>query len=279
LSLQAGDSMYLTRHQMPQGPRWAMDGRLLPPRVDLSFLLGLRWEPMLRMLEELQEGPAADGPLLAPVDAAQEVWAAGVTYLRSREAREAESQVGDVYERVYDAERPELFPKAGGWRVVGHGAPVRIRSDSHWNVPEPELVIVINCHQEIVGYCAGNDVSSREIEGENPLYLPQAKIYDGSCALGPGIQVATTAEVQDLRVAIAIRRRGETVFQGETPVSRMKRGLEELVTYLFRELEFPHGVLLMTGTGLVPPDEFTLHPGDAVQIQAGSMKLRNIVQA
>jgi 2-dehydro-3-deoxy-D-arabinonate dehydratase len=271
--------MYLTRHQMPQGPRWALDGRLLPPSVDLSLLMALRRGPMLRLLEELVEGPAAEGPLLAPVDAAQEVWAAGVTYLRSREARRAESQAGDVYEGVYDARRPELFPKSSGWRVVGHGAPVRIRSDSHWNVPEPELVIVINCHQEIVGFCAGNDVSSREIEGENPLYLPQAKVYDGSCALGPGIQVATTAEVQDLRVAIAIRRTGETVFQGETRVSRMKRSLEELVVYLFRELEFPHGVLLMTGTGVVPPDAFTLLPGDTVQIRAGSIMLENIVQA
>ena len=270
--------MYLTRHQMPQGPRWALDGWLLPPSVDLSLLLALRRRPMLRMLEELPEGPAADGPLLAPIDAAQEVWAAGVTYLRSREAREAESQAGDVYERVYDAQRPELFPKASGWRAVGHGAPVRIRSDSHWNVPEPELVIVANSHQEIVGYCAGNDVSSRDIEGENPLYLPQAKVYDGSCALGPSIQLATTAELQDLRVGIAIRRKGETVFQGETRVSRMKRGLDELVTYLFRELEYPRGVLLMTGTGVVPPDEFTLHPGDAVQIQVGSMMLENTVQ-
>ena len=161
---------------------------------------------------------------------------------------------------------------------MGHGAPVRIRSDSHWNVPEPELVIVANSHQEIVGYCAGNDVSSRDIEGENPLYLPQAKVYDGSCALGPSIQLATTAELQDLRVGIAIRRKGETVFQGETRVSRMKRGLDELVTYLFRELEYPRGVLLMTGTGVVPPDEFTLHPGDAVQIQVGSMMLENTVQ-
>ena len=270
--------MYLTRHQMPQGPRWALDGRLLPPGMDLSILLALRRRPMLQMLDELRVGPAADGPLLAPVDAAQEVWAAGVTYLRSREAREAESQAGDVYERVYDAQRPEIFPKASGWRVVGDGAPIRIRADSQWNVPEPELVIVANSHQEIVGFSAGNDVSSRDIEGENPLYLPQAKVYDGSCALGPGIEVATAAELQDLPVGVAIRRKGETVFQGETRVSRMKRGLEELVGYLFRELEFPRGVLLMTGTGVVPSDEFTLLPGDSVQIQAGSMTLENIVE-
>jgi 2-dehydro-3-deoxy-D-arabinonate dehydratase len=179
---------------------------------------------------------------------------------------------------VYDAQRPELFPKAAGWRVVGHEAAIRIRADSQWDVPEPELVIVVNCHQEIVGYCAGNDVSSRDIEGENPLYLPQAKVYDGSCALGPGIQLATIAELQDLRVGIAIRRKGETVFQGETRVSRMKRGLDELVTYLFRELEYPHGVLLMTGTGVVPPDDLTMHPGDAVRIQVGSMTLENVVQ-
>ncbi len=271
--------MYLTRHQMPRGTRWALDGLLLPPSVDLSLLLELRQRAMLQMLEGLAEGQVADGPILAPIDPAQEVWAAGVTYLRSREAREAESQASNVYERVYDAQRPEIFAKATGWRVVGHRAPIRIRRDSHWNVPEPELVVVANRHQEIVGFCAGNDVSSRDIEGENPLYLPQAKIYDGSCALGPGIQIAAASELQDLPVGIAIRRKGEIIFQGETRVSRMKRSLEELVSYLFRELEFPHGALLMTGTGVVPPDEFTLLPGDMVLIQAGSMTLENEVQA
>jgi 2-dehydro-3-deoxy-D-arabinonate dehydratase len=234
---------------------------------------------MVQLLEGLPVGRPADGLLLAPVDPALEVWAAGVTYLRSREAREAESQAGDVYERVYGAQRPEIFVKAPGWRAVGHATPVRIRGDSRWNVPEPELTIVVNGHQEIVGFCAGNDVSSRDIEGENPLYLPQAKTYDGSCALGPGIQIAGAGELRDLPIQLAIQRQGETVFRGETRVSRMKRALDELVAYLFRELAFPHGVLLMTGTGIVPPDEFTLLPGDAVQIKVGSLTLENKVEA
>jgi 2-dehydro-3-deoxy-D-arabinonate dehydratase len=270
--------MYLSRHEMAEGPRWALDGALLPPSVNLSLLLELRRRVMLQMLEGLAEGQSADGPLLAPIDPVQEVWAAGVTYLRSREAREAESQAGDVYERVYGAPRPELFPKAIGWRVAGHGGPIRIRTDSHWNVPEPELVVVVNCHQEIAGFCAGNDVSSREIEGENPLYLPQAKVYDGSCALGPGIQLAQPSDLLDLIVAIAIWRKEKIIFKGDTRASRMKRGLEELVSYLFRELEFRHGVLLMTGTGVVPPDDFALLPGDTVQIRVGSMTLENRVQ-
>ena len=271
--------MVLTRHQMPQSPRWAQDGRLLPPSVNLSLLLELPQSAMVQLLEGLPLGRAADGPLMAPVDPAMEVWAARVTYLRSREARESESQAGDVYERVYSAQRPELFFKAAGWRVVGHTAPVRVRKDSQWNVPEPKLTIVVNGHQEIVGFCAGNDVSSRSIEGENPLYLPQAKTYDRSCALGPGIQIAGAGELQDLPIQLAIQRQAETLFRGETRVSRMRRGLDELVAYLFRELAFAHGVLLMTGTGIVPPDEFTLLPGDAVQIRVGSLTLENKVEA
>lgn len=269
--------MRLTKHRLPEGPGWALDGRLIPRGVDLELLLGLSRAAMLDLLARLPLGERTDAPLLAPVDPNQEVWAAGVTYLRSREAREAESRSANVYERVYDAPRPELFLKAIGWRVVGEGQPIRIRRDSRWNVPEPELAVVANCHGEIVGYSAGNDVSSRDIEGENPLYLPQAKIYTGSCGLGPGIELDTPGEMRTLPVALSVQRGETLVFEGETDISQMKRGLQELVDYLFRELSFPHGVWLMTGTGIVPPDEFTLEVGDRVRIQVGPLHLEQRV--
>ncbi|KYF65054.1 MULTISPECIES: fumarylacetoacetate hydrolase family protein [Sorangium] len=209
-----------------------------------------------------------DVPLLAPIDG-QEVWAAGVTYERSRNARKEESAGGgDFYDRVYEAERPELFFKATPRLVAGPGAPVRIRRDSSWNVPEPELALVVSTAGRIVGYTAGNDVSSRSIEGDNPLYLPQAKVYDGCCALGPAIALADEPglDLRALSIQLAIRRRGEAVFAGETSTARMRRAPEELVAYLTRELSFPAGVVLMTGTGIVPPDSFTLEPGDLVEI-------------
>ncbi|WP_438029265.1 fumarylacetoacetate hydrolase family protein [Sorangium sp. So ce233] len=209
-----------------------------------------------------------DVPLLAPIDG-QDVWAAGVTYERSRNARKEESAGGgDFYDRVYDAERPELFFKATPRLVAGPGAPVRVRRDSIWNVPEPELALVVSAAGRIVGYTAGNDVSSRSIEGDNPLYLPQAKIYDGCCALGPAIALADEPglDLRALSIQLAIRRRGEAVFAGETSTGRMRRAPEELVAYLTRELSFPAGVVLMTGTGIVPPDSFTLEPGDLVEI-------------
>ncbi|WP_438010727.1 fumarylacetoacetate hydrolase family protein [Sorangium sp. So ce321] len=209
-----------------------------------------------------------DVPLLAPIDA-QDVWAAGVTYERSRNARKEESAGGgDFYDRVYDAERPELFFKATPRLVVGPGAPVRIRRDSSWNVPEPELSLVVSAAGRIVGYTAGNDVSSRSIEGDNPLYLPQAKVYDGCCALGPAIALADEPglDLRALSIQLVIRRKGEAVFAGETSTARMRRAPEELVAYLTRELSFPAGVVLMTGTGIVPPDSFTLEPGDVVEI-------------
>ncbi|MGK3982686.1 fumarylacetoacetate hydrolase family protein [Sorangium sp. So ce136] len=207
-------------------------------------------------------------PLLAPIDA-QDVWAAGVTYERSRNARKEESAGGgDFYDRVYDAERPELFFKATPRLVAGPGAPVRIRRDSIWNVPEPELSLVVSAAGRIVGYTAGNDVSSRSIEGDNPLYLPQAKIYDGCCALGPAIALADEPglDLRALSIQLVIRRKGESVFAGETSTARMRRAPEELVAYLTRALSFPAGVVLMTGTGIVPPDSFTLEPGDLVEI-------------
>jgi len=270
--------MYLTRHDTPAGPRWACDGSFLPIELDLSALLALpRTEMLARLASEAGGAPAA-GRLLAPIDAAQEVWAAGVTYLRSREARRAESAVASVYDMVYDARRPELFFKAPGWRVVGHGAPGRVRADSRWNVPEPELVVVANSRLEIVGYSAGNDLSSRDIEGENPLYLPQAKVYNGSCALGPGIHLAAADELSALAVRLEVRRAGQAIFQGETSITQMKRPLPELVSYLGRELAFPHGALLMTGTGIVPGDDFSLQPGDVVRVQVGALLLENPIQ-
>ena len=216
--------------------------------------------------------------MLAPIEASQEVWASGVTYQRSREARQAESNTGDVYDRVYAAQRPELFFKAIGWRVMGHQQPVRIRADSAWNVPEPELTLVINQHGEIVGYTAGNDMSSRSIEGENPLYLPQAKIYNASCSLGPAIQLLDVDRLNDLPIEISIERAGQVVFHGSTRTAKMNRKLEELVAYLFRELSFPQGVFLLTGTGIVPPEQFTLAHGDLVTITIGDLTLANEIR-
>jgi 2-dehydro-3-deoxy-D-arabinonate dehydratase len=215
---------------------------------------------------------------MAPIDPQQEVWAAGVTYLRSREARKAESTVADMYENVYDAERPELFFKSIGWRVSGNGGPIRIRKDSHWNVPEPELVLVINRFQEIVGYSAGNDVSSRDIEGENPLYLPQAKIYNGSCALGHGILLCEADAIQEIPIRLQVNRAGDIIFDGEASTSSMKRTLSDLVDYLTRELDFPQGVFLFTGTCLVPGGDFTLQANDLVHVQVGTLAIENEVQ-
>lgn len=269
--------MYLTRHQTPDGPRWAVDGEYLGGTVRLGRLLELSGEELRHVLDGAAKEGEADGPLLAPVEPDHEVWASGVTYLRSREARMAESDTKDVYDKVYDADRPELFLKAVGHRVVGHGQPVRIRRDSAWNVPEPELVVVANRQGGIVGYAAGNDVSSRDIEGANPLYLPQAKVYDGSCAVGPGIALAGPEEMRALRVGLRIERGGETVFSDETSVAQMKRSLEELVRYLGMELRFPAGVFLMTGTGIVPGEGFSLQPGDAVTVSVGGLTLVNVV--
>jgi 2-dehydro-3-deoxy-D-arabinonate dehydratase len=211
--------------------------------------------------------------VLAPI-ASQEVWAAGVTYYRSRNARMEESKDaggGSFYDRVYSAERPELFFKASGARVVGHGGRVRIRKDAAWSVPEPELTLVTNAAGRIVGYTIGNDMSSRDIEGENPLYLPQAKVYDGSCALGPCILLSDGALPKSTEIRIEIGRGAEAAFSGTTSLAELKREPEELVAYLFRESSFPQGVYLMTGTGIVPGDEFTLRQGDVVRISIGEI--------
>ncbi len=269
--------MKLTRHQTANGPRWALDGKSLPSGLTLSALLALPSTALHSLLGALADGEAIEGPLLAPVEEQQEVWGSGVTYLRSRDARKAESTTADVYQKVYDADRPEIFFKQLGWRVVGNGDTVRIREDSQWNVPEPELTLVINAHGEIVGYTVGNDMSSRDIEGANPLYLPQAKTYTGSAAVGPAIELAGADELTDLTVKLEIARQGNVVFNGDTATSNMKRTFPDLASYLGRELDFPNGVFLMTGTGIVPEDEFTLQAGDLIRITVGELTLENQV--
>ena len=269
--------MYLSRHRTAAGPRWALDNRYLPDDFSLAGLLENPAAEVRPSLENLSVGERAGDPLLPPVEPYQEVWASGVTYEQSRTAREHESADADAYARVYDAERPELFFKAHGWRVVGPGGAVRVRRDSRWNVPEPELVLVVNGAMEVVGYTAGNDVSSRDIEGENPLYLPQAKVYDGACSLGPGIVLAGPDEMRDLDIRLVITRDKDIVFEGEVSTARIKRRFEELAGYLGRELALPSGAFLMTGTGIVPPDSFTLEPGDRVEISVGDLALENDV--
>lgn len=206
--------------------------------------------------------------LLVPISR-QEIWASGVTYYRSKNARMEESKDtggGDFYDKVYDAERPELFFKATAARTVGHLEQVHIRKDSVWNVPEPELTLFINSKGRITGYTIGNDMSSRSIEGENPLYLPQAKTYDASAAIGPGLFISESKIAADAHITLEINRNGETIFSDTISINQIKRSHEELVEFLFRECSFAHGVYLMTGTGIVPPNEFTLAGGDEIKI-------------
>ncbi|MFC1224129.1 fumarylacetoacetate hydrolase family protein [Pedobacter sp. BG31] len=211
----------------------------------------------------------------------QEVWASGVTYFRSREARIEESKDakgGDFYARVYDADRPELFFKSPAYRTVGSGENIRIRADSKWNVPEPELTLFICSAGTIEGYTIGNDVSSRDIEGENPLYIPQAKSYNGAAALGPCLLVAEKPIDPDTHISIEITRAAAVIFEEEISINQMKRKHTELVDYLFRELDFPHGTYLMTGTGIIPADDFTLQSGDTVKITIAEIgSLINVV--
>jgi 2-dehydro-3-deoxy-D-arabinonate dehydratase len=218
--------------------------------------------------------------VVAPIGS-QEVWAAGVTYYRSRTARMEESQQaggGNFYDRVYNAERPELFFKSSAHRVAGPGESVRIRKDSKWNVPEPELTLAINSNGEIIGYTIGNDMSSRDIEGENPLYLPQAKVYDRSCALGPCILIERELLAGSTEIRLRLERNDEAVFQGSTTLAQLKRSPSELVEFLFRDNSFPQGCFLLTGTGIVPPDDFTLQSGDRIEISIeGIGMLANMV--
>ncbi|MBS1662104.1 MAG: fumarylacetoacetate hydrolase family protein [Bacteroidetes bacterium] len=208
------------------------------------------------------------GELLAPVGS-QEVWAAGVTYLRSRDARMEESKDSggaDFYDKVYEADRPELFFKSQAHRVAAYGEDVYIRKDSKWNVPEPELALFINSQGQIAGYTIGNDMSSRDIEGENPLYLPQAKVYERSAALGPGLYVLAGPIPLSTMIRMSIYRSNSSVYKGEVAISQIKRKLPELAEWLFKEMDFIYGAFLMTGTCLVPGSEFTLQPGDRVEI-------------
>jgi len=282
--------MHILRFAGENGPRLALslDGEtynlsaVAPEFAALSTWLALS-DPVAAIHDAL---PASRNfplqgelKLLAPVDA-QEVWACGVTYLRSKVARMEESETqsgGDFYDRVYTAERPEIFFKSSPNRVVGPLDAIRIRRDSSWNVPEPELALVLSASGSIVGYTIGNDVSSRSIEGENPLYLPQAKIYDGSCALGPVISLSDGSTTPQ-RIEMMITRNGRRVFSGETSTAQLRRTPSELAGYLFKELTFAAGAILFTGTGIVPPDDFSLQVGDTVAIMIeGIGTLENLV--
>lgn len=254
------------------------------PETNLDTLLSredLR-EYLLRRIPSLPTAAEVptDGPLLPPIGT-QEVWAAGVTYFRSRAARMEESKTaggGDFYDRVYHAERPELFFKSTASRVVGHRGKVAIRSDAKWSVPEPELTLLCNPTGRITGYTIGNDMSSRDIEGENPLYLPQAKVYNRSCALGPCILVRDQPLNSSTTIEIEILRENASVFHGATTLENLKRNPQTLVDYLFRDNVFPSGCFLLTGTGIVPPDAFTLQPSDEIRISIEEIgTLTNVV--
>ena len=230
------------------------------------------FETLNEMLPKLKEDPAlesvAETPLAPITD--QEIWAAGVTYFRSKTARMEESQDaggGDFYDRVYDAVRPEIFMKATAQRTVGTGEVMHRRSDSKWIVPEPELTLVITRSGKIIGYTVGNDLSCRDIEGENPLYLPQAKSFDRCASIGPAILVSKEPPAKDAQIKMTITRGGEIVFQDQTEIAQIKRGFEELGEFLFRDNSHAKGCLLMTGTGVIPPDEFSLQTGDVVEIE------------
>lgn len=283
--------MKLAKIRTPQG-----QSRVAVVEEDVVRLLDLSRHPGIGCLADLlhseapadvarelssggDELPLEDVALLAPVDQ-QETWAAGVTYKRSQIARMEESETGaSHYDRVYTAARPELFFKATPNRVVHPGEPVRVRADSRWSVPEPEFTLVLNPKLEIVGYTIGNDMSARDIEGENPLYLPQAKVYRQCCALGPAIRLATEPlDLAGTRIELTILRGGETAFQGETNLGQLNRSLPELADWLGKEDDFPTGAFLLTGTGIVPHDEFTLRDGDEVVISVtGIGTLRNPV--
>jgi 2-dehydro-3-deoxy-D-arabinonate dehydratase len=241
---------------------------------------GVSWWDALIVHEDLQAfltaliastSPTDDfdpAELLAPIGR-QEVWAAGVTYFRSRGARMEESKDtggGSFYDRVYTAERPELFFKSTASRTVGSGGEVRIRADAHWSVPEPELTLLISPAGKIIGTTIGNDMSSRDIEGENPLYLPQAKVYDGSCALGPGVLISPDPLAPSTEISLEILRSSRSEFSGHVALTELKRNPQTLVDYLFRDNSFPSGCFLMTGTGIVPPSSFTLASGDTIRI-------------
>jgi 2-dehydro-3-deoxy-D-arabinonate dehydratase len=271
--------MKLARYSLPDGGAGVGridDDRLIPLRgegpTSLTLAVILEADDPQALAESLA-GPASSAipldsvSLLPPIDQ-QEVWAAGVTYKRSRSARMEESAASaSCYDRVYSSPRPELFMKATPHRVSGPGQPLRIRGDSKWNVPEPELTLVISSRKFLVGFTVGNDMSSRDIEGENPLYLPQAKVYDNCCGLGPWITLAgAMPPPAEIGIRLEIRRAGTSAFTGETSVAQMARSFENLIGWLGRDNSFPTGVFLLTGTGVVPPSDFTLQAGDEVSI-------------
>ena len=237
-------------------------------------------EDLILVLKERDDINIED--LLPPIGDQQELWACGVTYLRSKVGRQEESKASggaDFYAKVYEAERPEVFFKSTSHRIVGHNAFVRIRKDSTWDVPEPELTLVVTSSGKIIGYTIGNDMSSRSIEGENPLYLPQAKTYDGCAALGPCIYITDKPLDSNTMISLEINRGGKKVFDGSIAISQIKRTLQDLVSFVYRECSFPYGCLIMTGTGIVPGSDFTLKSGDQIKISIDNIgELVNIVQ-
>jgi 2-dehydro-3-deoxy-D-arabinonate dehydratase len=272
--VEVDGSVRLASGTVAEGPLWLLD-----ESVTVAGLLasgGALADAAMR-----RDGTAVPptAVLLAPTDF-QEIWASGVTYLRSSEARQEESSHADVYQRVYEAQRPELFLKAPPGRAVGSGGAVGIRADSTWDVPEPELAVVFDSAGTLVAYTIGNDMSSRSIEGENPLYLPQAKTYDGSLGLGPClVPIDAAPPVEEMVISITIGRAGDEVFSGSVGLTAMRRSLAELGSWLFRARSFAAGAILLTGTGIVPDDEFTLSPGDQIAISiSGLGTLHNTVQ-
>ncbi|SDS67290.1 fumarylacetoacetate hydrolase family protein [Actinoplanes derwentensis] len=253
------------------GSRWAVcqDGAWAQFGGTLADLLAWPLDRARAAIEDAARRPGSSlsGPFLPPIDK-QEVWAAGVTYRRSRDGRKEESGHGALYDHVYTGDRPELFFKSSPWRVVGHRDAVGIRADSGWNVPEAEVGLVLNAAGEVFGYTLGNDMSSRSIEGENPLYLPQAKIYDRSCALGPAIVPSWTVGPEPIEIGLRVLRAGNAAYAARSSTAAMARGFEDLAGWLFRALSFPAGVVLLTGTGMVPDAAFTVRPGDTVEISS-----------
>lgn len=269
--------MPISLHHLRAGgaSRWAVhqDGKWGELSGTLADLLAAPLDQARSVIEAAAREARGDMPgdkALPPIDR-QEVWAAGVTYLRSRDGRKEESGNGPLYDHVYNSDRPELFYKSSPWRVVGDGDAVGIRVDSGWDVPEAEVGLVLNATGDVFGYTLGNDMSSRSIEGDNPLYLPQAKIYDRSCALGPAIVPSWAVEPGPFPIGLRVLREGREAYAGTTSTSAMARGFEELAGWLFRALSFPAGVVLLTGTGVVPGADFTTRPGDTIEITSETL--------
>lgn len=270
--------MYLTRHHTDRGPRWAVDGHFLPDTFDLRLLLALHAESVREFLNSSVTNEKAIGVLLPPLEPVHEVW--GCLPLEARKREQRRSTAANVpTERVYAAERPALYFKAPGWRVVGHHAPVRVRDDSAWNISWPELALVINRHHEVIGYTAGGDVSARSLESENPLYVSQARLYNGACAIGPGLELSSSEQLRELPISIEVTRGGRSAFRASATIAQLNRSTEDLIAYLTRELDFPHGVFLLMGSPVVFPADFTLSIGDRVTISVGALTLENEVAA